>query len=63
LPSKAELNLLYAQKTVVGGFANNTYWSSSEYNSFYAWFQNFGIGTLYNYNKYDTLPVRAVRAF
>ena len=30
LPSKDELNLLYQQKTVVGGFVSNQYWSSSE---------------------------------
>ena len=30
LPSKFELNLLYLQKSVVGGFANNSYWSSTE---------------------------------
>ena len=30
LPSKYELNLLYLQKIVVGGFATAPYWSSSE---------------------------------
>ena len=34
LPSKVELNLLYNQKNVVGGFANNFYWSSTENLSF-----------------------------
>ena len=30
LPNKDELNLLYNQKNVVGGFANHDYWSSSD---------------------------------
>ncbi len=32
LPNKEELNLLYAQRNVVGSFASIGYWSSSEYN-------------------------------
>ena len=63
LPSKYELNLLYQQKTVVGGFAGDYYWSSSESNSTYAWNQAFGNGTLNGSNKSTTLPVMAVRAF
>ena len=72
LPSKDELNFLYAQKSVVGGFANTNYWSSSEANSDRAWCQNISNGLQYSMNnglqgsasnKYDTLPVRAVRAF
>ncbi len=63
LPSKDELNLLYAQKTGVGGFANNDYWSSTEYDANGAWTQNFDGGSQ-DYNSEDfTLPVRAVRAF
>jgi hypothetical protein len=33
LPSKYELNLLYNQRNVVGGFAGGNYWSSSEYDN------------------------------
>ena len=57
LPSKEELNLLYQQKTGVGGFANTFYWSSTEGASDLAWTQ--GICG----NKGATLSVRAVRAF
>jgi len=32
IPSKDELDLLYAQDTAVGGFDLDGYWSSSEYN-------------------------------
>jgi hypothetical protein len=63
LPSKFELNLLYQQKYVVGGFDFAIYWSSSEgsYNGAYA--QSFSDGTQMNYIKSATNKVRAVRAF
>lgn len=63
LPSKYELNLLYLQKTVVGGFASDAYWSSSEYSSTTAWVQYFSNGGQDYYYKYYTARVRAVRAF
>ena len=63
LPSKYELNLLYQQKTVVGGFANGNYWSSSEVDNYYAWFQSFSNGLQTNLNKYYSVYVRAIRAF
>ncbi len=63
LPSKYELNLLYAQKVAVGGFANVYYWSSSEYNDNDAWVWNFGSGGQSLYLKATTFRVRAVRAF
>ena len=63
LPSKFELNLLYLQKTVVGGFASGYYWSSTEFNSDYAWYQFFYFGVQDNYGKDYTFHVRAIRAF
>ena len=63
LPSKNELNLLYLQKSVVGGFASNVYWSSTEYASISAWYQDFGNGDQYLDFKVVTFYVRAVRAF
>jgi len=63
LPSKDELDLLYDQKTVVGVFANANYWSSTESDIYNAWYQYFGDGSGNGYEKYSTLPVRAVRAF
>jgi len=44
LPNKEELNLLYAQRNVVGSFASSLYWSSSEGNGGSAWRQNFDGG-------------------
>ncbi|MEI7725773.1 MAG: hypothetical protein WCK09_11760, partial [Bacteroidota bacterium] len=63
LPSKDELNLMYAQKTAIGGFAVNLYWSSSEYDAFGSWFQTFLYDAQSVANKYVTCHVRAVRAF
>jgi hypothetical protein len=63
LPSKYELNLLYLQKTVVGGFATYGYWSSTENDSGNAWVQDFYFGFQYYDTKYNSLYVRAVRAF
>jgi len=63
LPSKHELNLLYLQKTVVGGFATANYWSSTEYDNLNAWNQSFTNGFQLNYGKYDSPSVRSVRAF
>ena len=63
LPNKEELNLLYAQRNVVGSFASFGYWSSSENFSNFAWFQYFVNGNQNDLNKVNTLGVRAVRAF
>jgi hypothetical protein len=63
LPSKFELNLLYTQKAVVGGFANNNYWSSTEGNSSTVWGQAFYNGYQTNDYKNYTDYVRAIRAF
>ena len=64
LPSKDELDSLYAQKVTVGGFTTeNNYWSSSESDDFYAWFQLFVDGKQESYRKSFTYNVRPVRAF
>jgi len=63
LPSKYELNLLYLQKAVVGGFANNYYWSSFEASATNAWYQDFSTGNQDNSGKNYQWYVRAVRAF
>ena len=63
LPSKHELNLLYLQETVVGGFARYAYWSSTEDGFFNAWYQNFSGGLQSSLSKNLTFYVRAVRAF
>jgi len=63
LPSLDELNQMYLQKNIIGGFTNNWYWSSSEFNANEAWEQHFGLGPQNHIDKYNTYPVRAIRAF
>ena len=63
LPTKTELKVLYEQRKVVGGFAKDDYWSSTELDSNSAWIQGFVNGDQDRYNKYSKLSVRAVRAF
>jgi hypothetical protein len=63
LPSQYELNLLYQQKTAVGGFARAGYWSSTESSNGSAWWQDFVYGYQYNDDKYYPYSVRAIRAF
>ena len=64
LPSKGELNKLYLNRTAIGGFANNYYWSSTEddYNLL-AWVQDFGSDSQFNSSKSNPFYVRAIRAF
>ena len=66
LPTKRELNLMYG--VYIGGnganLNGNYYWSSTEYDNYYAWLQVFGSGGQHDYNKSITYySVRAVRAF
>jgi hypothetical protein len=65
LPSRDELNLMYENLKAQGvdGFADNYYWSSSEYDATHAWYQLFGNGNQGNFYKESTYRVRAVRAF
>ena len=71
LPSIEELNLMYeniGQGNAlglgnIGGFVNNYYWSSTEYDDNFAWGQNFLSGGKFRLSKPDTGIVRAVRAF
>ena len=67
LPSKEELNKLRMNRDGIGGFADDYYWSSSEYSvdGVLAWYQNFHIGA--DQGAIDkgirTFNVRAIRAF
>ncbi len=63
LPSIYELNLLYTQKSIVGGFSGVVYWSSTENTDNTAWFWHFGTGGHLFTGKSNTYNVRAIRAF
>ena len=63
LPTKTELKVLYERRKIVGGFAKDDYWSSTELDVNSAWIQGFWNGDQDRYNKHSKLSVRAVRAF
>jgi hypothetical protein len=65
LPSKDELNVLYVQRTVIGKFGSNIYWSSSQYDVGDIWVQDFSTGEQHLDNSSDgaNVAVRAVRAY
>ena len=63
LPTKDELNVLYQNKDKIGGFASSTYWSSTENDYNFAWFQYFYNGFQNYGNKNGTYYVRAIRVF
>ena len=65
LPTKRELNLMYGVYTNGNGanLNDNYYWSSTEYDYDFAWYQNIYVGDQYANLKTSTLFVRAVRAF
>jgi len=71
LPSRDELNLMYANigpgaaapLTNIGGFSSTWYWSSSEVYLNAAWLQHLENGLQHYDYKYYLYAVRAVRAF
>ncbi len=63
LPSKDELNKLYLNKTIIGGFATTDYWTSSEYGSSDSWDQSFNTGFQNFHGKNYVFYVRPVRSF
>ena len=44
LPSTDELNKLYNQRNVIGGFSDGDYWSSTEFDTTKAWLKDFSDG-------------------
>lgn len=63
LPSKGELDLIYSQKSLIGGFSIYGYWSSTERGNGTAWVQYMSSGQKMTFNKSDACCVRAIRAF
>lgn len=66
LPGKDELNLLYHQKDVVGGFDGDYYWSSWKEGDTEAWVQRMDDGSgimVPTVGPYDNWFVRSIRAF
>jgi hypothetical protein len=63
LPTKFELNLIYSQKTAIGAFSDDYYWSSVANGTTSAWLQNFSNGRQDYGSKEGTYHIRAVRSF
>jgi hypothetical protein len=63
LPSIFELNVLYQQRAIVGGFSTAIYWSSTEYDINNAWMQYFSFNGASFSVKNAPHAVRAIRAF
>ena len=65
LPSKDELNMLYQNKSLIGGFSasGTSYVSSSEYDDQKVWLQGFSSGYQEYNMKTSSYRVRAVRYF
>ena len=61
LPTRLELLLMYNNQDELGGFAFNSYWSSTEHDNVRAWIQNFFNGFQSTNNKTNYYYVRAVR--
>lgn len=63
----SQLDCLWFNKNLIGGFTNNNYWSSSEDSLFdptlNAWAQNFSFGGVGIVDKTFSYQVRCVRAF
>jgi hypothetical protein len=58
LPTIEECFIMYNHKIIT----TDSYWSSTEYDSNYAWYFYFGYGVATNFYKSYTLYVRAVRS-
>jgi len=63
LPSINELNQLYLNQNLIGGFAGAGYWSSTEIDGSHAYYLYFSIGTYTSCDKSSGQLVRAVRSF
>ncbi len=63
LPSRDELNNLFLNRALIGGFSTDAYWTSSENSIFQSWLISFADGNNYFTNKGNLRRVRAVRSF
>ncbi|NMW20139.1 MAG: DUF1566 domain-containing protein [Chlorobiaceae bacterium] len=65
LPTRAELNQLYINKAVVGGFTDLIYWSSTEGKANRVWFQYFDNSGVQSgdFSRSSIIRVRPVRDF
>ncbi len=62
LPARTELDLLWRNKAAIGGFTTSYYRSSTESNTFNAWYQDFNSGGQNRANKTNNYDVRCIRS-
>jgi hypothetical protein len=64
LPTRYDLNLLYLNRAVIGGYSEFAKgWKSTEVSSLNAWFQSFITGARFTNGKDDAVYVRVLRKF
>lgn len=63
LPTRRELNMMWTQRTVIGGFTTGVYWSSTQFDFNDGWRQNFATGSQSDSHKNYQYRVRCVRVF
>jgi hypothetical protein len=63
LPTRVEITILYKNMEKIGGFTRESYWSTAEEDTKYAWEHSFGSGEQYSSDKGKQYRVRAVRVF
>lgn len=63
LPSVTEIDLMYKQRNVIGGFSGTSYWSSTEDDHDNAVRIDFANGSFFTANKTNPYKVRAIRSF
>jgi len=63
LPSYYDLEKLYINRTIIGGFTNTNYWSSSQSATTTAYSLNFSTGAGVSTSKTSAVYVRAIRKF
>lgn len=64
LPAIDQLDYLYQQRELIGGFGiNGVYWSSTDATENIAWGINYGVGWRGTYSKNSLNQIRAIRAF
>ena len=63
MPSQEEMNYLYKNRDLIGGFSSVEYWSSCESNAANACVMSFVTGELLSKPKSEVLNVRVIRFF
>lgn len=63
LPGKDELDQVYLNRMLIGGFSTGTYWTSTQATNTTAWMKSFATGSNSSNFKGTSYRVRAIRAF